>query len=73
MLLLLGVAQLCELRTLDAHPASNAASLFAWHSAAMGIAHAHFRHLFHREAGEAQTENILHRLKQHIVDARRDT
>ena len=68
---LLGVAQLCELCISDTYPASNVASLFIWRSAAMKIAH--FGHPSRKAAGEARTENILHRLRHRIVDVRRDT
>ena len=68
---LLGVAQLCELRTSDTYPASNVASLFAWRSAIMRIAH--FGHPSGKAAGEVRTESILHRLRHRIVDVRRDT
>ena len=68
---LLGMARLCELRTSDTYSASNVASLLAWRSAAMRITH--FGHPSRKAAGEARTENILHRSTHRIVDIRRDT
>ena len=68
---LLGMARLCELRTSDTYSASNVASLLAWRSAAMRITH--FGHPSRKAAGEARTENILHRSRHRIVDVRRDT
>ena len=71
----LGMAQLCELRTSDTYSASNVTSflacLLAWRSAAMRITH--FGHPSRKAAGEARTENILHRSRHRIVDVRRDT
>ena len=63
--------QLCGLCISDTYPASNSASLLAWRSAAMKIAH--FGHPSRKAAGEARTENMLHRLRHRIVDIKRDT
>ena len=71
LICVLGMAQLCELRTSDTYSASNVASLLAWRSAAMRITH--FGHPSRKAAGEARTENILHRSTHRIVDVRRDT